>query len=160
MSPITQVQGDIFLTRAQAIAVGINANGRLGVTPFYAALHDRHPVFVSACLKRARADALHPGGLWVWQDSQPWLVALVVRETPQGATRLRYVEAAMLNLLKEWERAGLRSLAIPPIGTADEWPAVREIVAHYGAQMALPITLYTAYLPGVAAEDDPVDKQD
>ena len=150
--PITTVQGDIFLTRAPAIAIGLNATGRLGVTPVHTALQDRYPVFVSDYHKRGRTDSLTPGSLWVWREGTPWVVGLVVGETLQGVIRLRYVETAMLNLIKNWEREGLRSLAMMRMGGDAEWPGVREVVLHYAAQMALDITLYDAYLPGVAAE--------
>lgn len=150
---VTIVQGDLFLTQAGAIALDLNATGRLGVTPVYTALQDRYPVFVSECHKRGRAESLAPGSLWVWRESDPWLIGLVVRETAQGPTRLRYVENVMLNLYKAWEREGIRSLAMPRIGTDEEWSGVREVVLHYAAQMTLPITLYEVHQPGVAAED-------
>ncbi|MBN1565918.1 MAG: hypothetical protein JXA10_18900 [Anaerolineae bacterium] len=150
---ITTVQGDIFLTRAHTIAFGLNAAGRLGVTPAYTVLQDRYPVFVSDYRRHGRAESFTPGSLWLWRESTPWLAGLITNETLSGATRLRHVEGAMLQLYKEWERAGIRSLAIMRMGTDDEWPGVREVILHYAAQIALPITLYEAYLPGVAAED-------
>jgi hypothetical protein len=149
----TTVRGDIFLTHAHAIAIGLNASGRLGVEPVYTALQDRHPVFVSECHKRGRAGLLVPGSIWIWREAAPWLVGLVVRETPPGSTRLRYVETAMLNLYKDWEREGVHSLALMRLASADEWPGVRAIVHHYLAQMALSVTVYDDYLHGVAAED-------
>lgn len=153
MSIIKTVPGDVFQTDLQAIAIGLNANGRLGTSPLYTVLHDRYPVFVSAYHKRTRAEALALGTVWIWQDSHPWIVGLIVRETPQGATRLRYVETAMLNLVKDWERLGLRSLAVAPLANTDEWSAARQIVEHYGAQMALPIVIYSAYVPGIAGDN-------
>ncbi len=155
---LTIVRGDIFLTRAHAIALDLNITGRLGTAPVYTALHDRFPVFVSECHKRGRAGSLTAGSLWVWREGAPWIVGLVVRETPQGATRLRYVEGAMLNLYKEWEREGVCSLAMMRMGSDDEWPGAREVILHYAAQMAISITLYDVYLPGVAAEDDVADE--
>jgi O-acetyl-ADP-ribose deacetylase (regulator of RNase III) len=150
---VTIVQGDIFLTRAHTIAIGLNASGRLGAIPLHTVLRDRYPVFVSEYHKRGRAGSLTPGSLWIWRAGDFGIVGLVVCEALQGPTRLRHVERAMLNLYKEWEREGIRSLAITRIGTDDEWSGVREVVLHYAAQMALPITLYETYLPGVAAED-------
>lgn len=146
------VQGDIFLTQAQAIAVGVSANGRLGVTPFHTVLHDRYPVFISDCNKRGRASALAPGAVWVWREAQPWLVGLVIQDTPQGAARLRYVETAMLNLYKDWEHERLRSLAMMRFGDDGEWPAVRAILEDYLGRITLPVIVYDQYQPGVAAE--------
>jgi hypothetical protein len=146
------VQGDIFLTRAQAIAIGIDAAGRLGASALYATLHDRCPVFVSECRKHGRAGTLTPGTVWTWHDGVPWVVGMVVRETPQGATRLRYVEAVMLNLYKNRERDGLLSLAVMRLGDDTEWPSLRPVVETYLNQLELPALIYEEYLPGIAAE--------
>ena len=79
----------------------------------------------------ANADApsrCTPGGVWVWREGQPWLVGMVIQETAQGAARLRYVEAVLLNLSKDWEREGLRSLAVMRFGDDVEWPAIRTLI--------------------------------
>jgi hypothetical protein len=149
---ITFVRGDIFLTSAQAIALGLSAAGRLGLSAFYTAIGDRYPVFVSECHKRGRASTLETGGVWVWNDGQPWLVGLVVRETAQGAARLRYVEAALLNLYQNWEREGLRSLALMRLADDIDWPPIRELIEQYLGPLALPVIVYEAYQPGVYGE--------
>jgi hypothetical protein len=136
------MQPDIFSTTAQTIAVGLNAAGRLEVSPFFTALQDRFPVFISEFQKRGRADKLTPGDVWIWRENDPWLMALIVRETPQGATRLRYVEAAMLNLYKISLEEMIRSLALMRLVEGEEWPAAREVVSHYLNQMALQATIY------------------
>jgi hypothetical protein len=149
---VRYARGDIFLTRAHALAIGINATGRLGVAPETTALQDRYPVFVSDCHKRGRAGTLAPGTAWVWREGQPWVVGLVVRETPLGATRLRYVETAILNLCRDWEREGLRSLALLRLGEDAEWSEAREIAIRYLDPLVLPVIIYEEYLPGVVAE--------
>jgi hypothetical protein len=146
------VQGDIFLTRARAVAVGVSASGRFAVTPFHTALHDRYPVFISECSKRGRGSALAPGAVWVWREARPWLVGMVIQETPPGAVRLRYVEAALLNLYQDWEREGLRSVAMMRFGDDGEWPAVRAILEDYLGRIALPVIVYESYQPGVDGE--------
>lgn len=149
---VTFVRGDIFLTQAGAIAIGLNAAGRVEVSPFYKALYDRFPVFTSEHRRKGRAGLWTPGDVWLWRDSRPWLIGLIVRETPQGATRLRYVEAAMLNLYQNWERDGLRDLALMRLAADEEWPAVRKIVQDSLSRIALPVCVYENYDPGIAAE--------
>jgi hypothetical protein len=147
------VRGDIFLTQTQAVSVGLSANGRLGVSRFHTALHDRYPVFISECSKRGRAGTLPPGTVWVWCEGQPWLVGLVVQETPQSAVRLRYVEMAMLSLYKDWEREGLRSLALMRFGDNTEWPGVRAVIEEHLSRIPLTVIIYEDYQPGVVAEE-------
>ncbi|RPJ39554.1 MAG: hypothetical protein EHM35_02055 [Planctomycetaceae bacterium] len=147
-------KGDIFLTPCQVIGVGLSANGRLGVTPFHTALHDRYPVFISECGKRGRAGTLPPGTLWVWRDGIPWLAGLVVQETPHAPARLRTVEAALLNLWNDGPREGITSLALMRFGDDSEWPALRGLLNEYLSRLPLPVIVYDEYLPGVAAEDE------
>jgi hypothetical protein len=135
------MQTDIFSTEAQAIAVGLNAAGRLEVTPLFTALQDRFPVFISEFQKRGRAGKFTPGDVWIWRESQPWLIGLIVRETPPGATRLRYIETAMLNLYKISLEESIRSLVVVRLVEGDEWPAAREVISHYLSQMALQATI-------------------
>jgi hypothetical protein len=146
------VQGDIFLTQAHAVAVATSASGRFGVSPYHTALHDRYPVFISECGKRGRGSALVPGAVWVWREAQPWLVGMVIQETPQGVVRLRYVETVMLNLYKDWEREGLHSLAMMRFGDDGEWSAARAVLQDYLSRIALPVIVYEDYQPGVDGE--------
>jgi len=149
---VERVRGDIFLTRAQTVAIGIDSAGRLGTSALFTALHDRYPVFVSECRKQGRAGTLRPGTVWIWREAVPWVAGLVVRDTPQGATRLRYVEAAMLALYRNREQEGLLSLAVMRLGDSTEWPSVRRILEVYLGQLGLPAVIYEDYLPGIAAE--------
>jgi hypothetical protein len=151
--PVSFCQGDIFLTRAQTIAVGLDALGRLEVSPLFAALGDRYPVFVSDCRRRGRSGGLVPGAIWAWREGTPWLVGMVVRESPHSATRLRYVEAVLLNLCKNWQHEGLHSLALMRFIEGEEWRAMRELVVRYLEPLALPVVVYESYCPGVVADE-------
>jgi hypothetical protein len=146
------VRGDIFLTRAQVIAAGIDAAERLDASALHTALRDRCPVFVSECHKQGRAGALTPGMVWIWHEGVPWVAGMVVRETPQESARLRYIEAAMLNLYRIQEREKLLSLAVMRLGDDADWPAVHRIVEAYLGQLALPTVISEEFLPGIAAE--------
>jgi hypothetical protein len=139
---VTFTTGDIFATRAQALAVGLNSVGRIEVAPFFTALHDRYPAFMADYQKRGHAGKLVPGDIWIWRESQPWLAGLIVRETPQGATRLRYVEAALLNLSKNWEREGIVSLAVMQFISAPDWTPIRALFDEYFGRSALQLMVY------------------
>jgi hypothetical protein len=162
--PVSFCQGDIFLTQAQTVAVGVDALGRLGVSPLFAALGDRYPVFVSDCRRRGRSGGLVPGSIWVWREATPWLAGMVVRESPHSATRLRYVEAALLNLCKNWQREGLHSLALMQFVESDEWHAMQELVVRHLESLAMPVVVYERYRPGVVAAEtgayDPASSDD
>ncbi|MBI5957918.1 MAG: hypothetical protein HY866_04230 [Chloroflexi bacterium] len=149
---IVFVRGDIFLTQAQTIILGLSANGQLNIDPLITALQDRCPVFVSDYQRRCRKGILSPGAFWVWRESKPWIAALIVRETPQGATRPRHIETALLNLYKSAPYESLTSLALMRLGDDLEWASARAMVEYYLKQIGLPAVVYEEYLAGIAAE--------
>ncbi len=144
------VRGDVFATSAQAIGIGLSANGRLDVTPFTTTLHDRFPVFISEYRRRARSGMLRPGSVWFWRESEPWLAALILRETPHGPARLRYLEAALLYLYHNWQREGLRNLALAHITDEADWPAAREILVLYARLLPGQLTVYETGVSGLS----------
>ncbi len=148
------VKGDIFQTRAQTVVLGLNATGRFDSSDLHVALQDRYPVFASEYRRRGRANLLTPGTVWVWREGKPWIAGMIVQETPQGAARLRFIEAAMLFLLKNWQQEQLASLALMRMGSEEEWQQAREVVQHYLSQIELPTIIYETYIPSIPAEDD------
>ena len=141
-------EGDIFATGVQAVGVPLSANGRAGASPFATALQDRYPAFVSDYGKRGRAGALSPGGLWLWRDAQPWLLGLIVRETPHRPTRLRFIEQAILNIYQDWQREGLHNLALPRLVDEPEWRSVRDMLGRYLDAPPLRVVVYEHVFAG------------
>lgn len=156
---VTFVKGDILLADTDAIAIGLNAMGRLGVSPLHTTLLDRYPVFVSEYHRRGRAQAFTPGDIWVWKESEPWLVGMIVRDALQSAARLRYVEMALLNLYKNWEREGLRSLAMVRLDGKEDWASQHAMICQYLHASALRVDVYAEYAPSMAAEALPAECQ-
>ncbi len=152
---IEVAQGDIFAASAQTIAFGLNAAGRLPVAPVYTYLHDRYPVFVSEYRRLARTRQLPPGALWVWREGSPWLAALILRETPQGSARPRFIEAALMALYHQGQREGLVSVALLPGVDALEWPAFEALARQWAPLINLPLALYREYATGTTATAEP-----
>ena len=138
---ITYRQGDPLLT----LAFDTNARGRADVTPLYTALLDRYPAAFASFGKAARAGRLNAGQIWLWRESTPHLCFLIVRESPVGSPRLRYLESAALTLARDYRLYGLSSLAIAPLGPSAEWPALREVLARWLGPSVLPVTIYEGY---------------
>jgi hypothetical protein len=147
------VQHHVFDIDTPAIAIGLNSSGQLGASPWETTLRDRHPVFVSDYRKRGRAGLLTPGEVWVWRTSHPWLIGLIIRETPQGIARPRYIERALQNLQQNWEREGLTRLVIAPLADGPEWVAVRPLFEQYLQTIPLDVTVCT-YPPTTDSADN------
>jgi len=151
--PITYVSGDPLLTRAQTLAFGHNARGRSELGALETALLHRYPAAFATYGKNCRSRRIKPGAFWTWRESQPHLAFLVVRETSVGATRVRFVESALMTLARDYRLHSLISLAIAPLATSLEWTVLKPVVDYWLRACPLPVTVYEQYVPGVAAEE-------
>jgi hypothetical protein len=139
---IISLRGDPLMTSAQALAFDTNVLGRAEVAPLHTALLDRFPAAFATFGKEARAQRVKAGQVWIWRESRPWLCFLIARDSPVGATRARNVDSAALLLARDYRLLGLTSLAVVPLGTAAEWPALREVLTRRLGASALPVTIY------------------
>jgi hypothetical protein len=153
--PLTYVSGDPLLTQQHILAFGSNAAGRTETTSLATTLHTRYPAAFSSYGKLCHQGRIETGTIWFWHESKPALAFLVVRETPVGATRLRYVDAVMMTLARDYRRDNLRSVALAPLGAEHEQKATKEVIERWFSKSALPIIVYNEYQPGVAAETTP-----
>lgn len=140
--PLTYTSGNPLQTTAQTLAFGHNARGRTELDPLATALMQQHPAAFAAYTRQCRQNRLKPGMIWVWRESKPWLMFMVVRDTGVGATRLRYVQSAVVNLAHDYRLQGIQSLAIAPLGSALESREMQVIFDYWLRNLALPITIY------------------
>lgn len=150
--PIQFDSGNPLDTPLHTLAFGYNAQGRMESTPLATQLHDRYPTAFASFAKHCRAGKIRPGMCWLWSESQPRLLFMVVRETPVGATRLRYVDAALLLIARDHALYGLESLAIAPLGTLTEWPDIAPLLSTWLQPGPLPCV---AHIPRLASPDRP-----
>lgn len=153
--PLTYVTGDPLLTASQTLGFGHNARARTETGALETRLLDRSPAAFAGYRRLIASGRLKPGGLWVWRETRPYLAFLVVRESAQGSARLRFVEAVAMTIARDYRLYGLESLALAPLGSAEEWPLLQTVVQHWLADCPLPVTVYAGYAPGVAAEAAP-----
>lgn len=152
--PLVYVSGDPLLTRAQALAFGHNAAGRTELGAFETQLLAQSPAAFSAYRKRCQAGRIRAGDFWLWRETRPHLAFMVVRDSSVSATRLRYVQSIIMRLAREYHLEGLKSLAIAPLGSRQEWPEMRPILDYWLKRCALPVAVYEAYLPDVEADEE------
>ncbi len=150
--PLTFVSGDPLLTKQHLLAFGSNAAGRTETTALATALRERSPAAFSSYEKLCRQGRIEAGMMWIWRESKPALAFMVVRETPVGATRLRYVDAVMMTLARDYRRDNLQSVALAPLGAPHENEAISEMIVRWLSKPALSVVAYRLYQPGVAVE--------
>lgn len=149
---LTFVKGDPLLTRARLLAFGHNERGRTESGDLETQLHTHYPAAFASYSRQCHGGRIKAGTMWTWRESQPALGFMVVRASPVGATRLRYVENIALTLARDYRTEGITSIAIARLGDALEWPHIKPVLVQWLANIALDCTVYEEYLPGVCAE--------
>lgn len=152
--PLNFVSGDPLLTGAHVLAFGYNSAGRTETGALEMALLNRYPAAFASYGKYCRAGQIKTGTLWLWREAKPALGFMIVRESSVGATRLRYVEAVMMTLARDYKRDSIRSVAMAAPGTAMDYPTLKEIMIHWLGKSPLPVVVYEQYMPGVQAEEN------
>jgi hypothetical protein len=147
------VSGDPLLTRAQVLAFGVNVLGRAEIGPLETQLFTRFPTAFAAYRKQCRSGRIVLGGYWTWRESRLFLNFLVIRESPVGATRLRFVQSALMKLARDYRLEGFTSVAIAPLGTHAEWPEIIPILRYWLEPIALPVIVYEQVQPGVRVDE-------
>jgi len=150
---ITLVKGDIRKTRAQAIMLGMNTQGAVEVSPLETTLRDQYPVFYSEYRRLGRSKALTAGQLWFFRDAAPWFVGALIRDAANSVSRIRHLEQALITLRRDWQREGLKSLAVAPLGDPTEWGTLKEVLQEYLSPLPIPILLYDEYIPDQSASE-------
>jgi hypothetical protein len=151
--PVHFVVGDPLLTQAQTLAIAHNAKGRTETGILDMAVLRRYPAALSVYQRRCRQQKHAAGTVWLWQDNRPRLLILTVRETATGITRLRYVQAVLMTLARDYALYGITSLAIAPIGNHYEKSEILKLYPIWLGKTKLPVFVYTEYAPNIAAED-------
>jgi hypothetical protein len=150
--PVTYVTGDPLLTRAQVLAFGYNAKGRTEVGALETQLLDLYPAAFGTFGKQCRNERIKPGTFWIWRESVPQLMFMVVRETSVGATRMRFVESAVMTLARDDRLHNITGMALAQLGDSEEWRALRPVVDYWLKACPLPVVVYDGYARGTHAE--------
>jgi O-acetyl-ADP-ribose deacetylase (regulator of RNase III) len=159
---IHEVEGDILLTEAAAIAHGVAANDPM-TQGLAAALHERYPAmhkdFHHWCRQR------HPkvGSAWIWSSADGKRIVNLITQPggyehgshPEQAT-VASVNHALRALKKIIAEENLSSVAVPRLATGVgglEWDEVRPLIHAQLADVAAKIYVYRQYTPGVKARE-------
>lgn len=154
--PLNFAPGDPTLSQADMLAFGHNARGRTELGALETHLMQQYAPAFSAYTRRARQGKQKPGTWWLWTETRPKLAFLTIRDSSVGATRLRYVQSVLMTLARDYPMYQVQSLAIAPLGNSYERDEINKLAAQWLAGLTLPITLYTAYIPGVEVDDGDV----
>jgi O-acetyl-ADP-ribose deacetylase (regulator of RNase III) len=161
---IHEVEGDILLTRAAAIAHGVAAKDPMN-QGLAAALHERYPAMHKDFHHWCQQGHPKLGSAWLWGGAGGVrIISLLTQEggyehgsKPRGATATS-VNHALRALGKLLLAEKLPSVALPRLATGVgglDWGTVQPLIANQLAELPVKIYVYAQYVPGKqAAEPD------
>lgn len=157
---IREVEGDILLSGAAAIAHGVAANDPMS-QGLAAALHENYPAmhkdFHHWCHQA------HPklGSAWIWSAADgKRVINLLTQEggydhgSKPGKATVGSVNHALRALKKLIADEGLESVALPRLATGVgglDWSQVQPLILSQLADVDATIYLYSKYVPGKKA---------
>jgi O-acetyl-ADP-ribose deacetylase (regulator of RNase III) len=151
-------QGDILEANTEALVNTVNCVGVMGrgiALHFKRAYPANFKAYAAAC---KRGD-VQPGRMFVHDTGQPvprWIINFPTKRHWRGKSRIEDIESGMDALVQEIRARGIRSVAIPPLGSGLgglAWGDVRPVIES--ALAGLPDVRAMVYEPGGRSETAP-----
>jgi O-acetyl-ADP-ribose deacetylase (regulator of RNase III) len=157
---IHEVDGDILLSNAEAIAHGVAANDPMN-QGLAASLHENYPSMHKDFHHWCHLHHPKPGSAWIWSGAQgPRVINLITQEggyehgSKPGKASTNSVNHALRALKKMIAAEGLTSVALPRLATGVgglNWDEVRPLIMQQLADVDAAIFVYGDYVPGKKA---------
>ncbi len=123
--------GDILSEEAEALVNTVNCVGFMGrgiALQFKKAWPENFKAYAAAC----RRNEMQPGRMFVFETGRltnpRYIVNFPTKRHWRGKSRIEDIEAGLVALVEEIQRLGIRSIAIPPLGSGLgglDWSEVR-----------------------------------
>ena len=128
---ITYKTGDILTEAAEALVNTVNCVGVMGrgvALQFKRAFPENFKAYAARC----KRDELRPGRVFVFETGAMvpprYIINFPTKRHWRGKSRLEDIESGLGSLVQEVRSRGIRSIAIPPLGSGLgglHWPSVR-----------------------------------
>jgi O-acetyl-ADP-ribose deacetylase (regulator of RNase III) len=159
---IHEVEGDILLTKAAALAHGVAPNDNF-TNGLALALRERWPAMVKDFRHFCQISHPQPGKLWSWAGVGGTRIINLLTQEPApshganpGRAKLEYVNHCLRALRKTVEAEGFASLALPKLATGVgglDWKDVKPLIEKHLGDLAIPVYVYETYRSGVEARE-------
>ena len=159
---IKKVQGDILLSKADAIAHGVAPMDHFD-SGLAAHIREDYPSLYKDFRHFCQTYHPKPGSVWLWQGiNHKKIFNLMTQEAPQsnsshpGKASLHNLRQCLKDLVHEIEKNNIHSIALPKVATGVgglDWNDVEPIIVEHFAHSKIPVYIYDKYVKGQAAEE-------
>lgn len=157
---IKEVEGDILLSDAHAIAHGVAPNDHFS-SGLALAMRERWPALSKDFRHYCQTNHPKAGSVFAWMGADgKYVVNLMTQEAAYGhgekpgKATTEFVGHALRELAKLAKAEKLRSIALPRLATGVgglDWAEVKPLIARHLGELQVPIYLYTTYHKGQKA---------
>lgn len=159
---IHKVEGDILLSSASAIVLGVGINDPMD-KGLALALHNRYPDICKDFNRWCHQYNTKPGEAWLWTGpNNIKIINLIIQDSIDtheyhfGKATLNNLKHALDALVKIILHKRITSIALPKLGTGSgdlDWDDVRPVIENSLGNIDIPVYLYTRYYAGQKAEE-------
>lgn len=150
--------GDMFESRAQTLVNTVNCVGVMG-KGIALEFKKRFPDMYSDYLARCEHHQVRLGEPYLYKSLvHQWILNFPTKEHWRMPTKLEDIVRGLEHLLAHYEKWGIVSLAVPPLGCGEgqlEWRVVGRTLYQYLTKMHIPVELYAPYgTPALELQDE------
>lgn len=159
---IYEVEGDILLSQAQAIAHGVAPNDPMN-QGLAMALHERYPAMHKDYHRWCHQRHPKPGEAWMWGGTEgKRIVNLITQDggyghgSRPGKANSKNVSYALKALKKIVAKEKFASLALPRLATGVgglEWGEVAPLIKQHLEELDIPVYVYATFHAGQQANE-------
>lgn len=144
---ITYTRGDLFESSAQTLVNSVNCVGVMG-KGIAKTFRDRFPEMFREYKNACARGEMRSGVLYLYRDLRTNVLCFPTKDNWKGPSKYEFIEAGLETLRANYERWGITSLAIPPLGCGLgglDWQEVRELIERHLGDLPIPIEVYEPF---------------
>ena len=158
---IYELEGDILLSTAEAIAHGVSPNDHFDAG-LALALREMWPSMAKDFRHYAHQTHPKPGELWAYRGLHGQTIYNLMTQEGEhtsaasGRASIPNVNHALKRLRHEIEKGNIKSIALPRLATGAgglDWDQVRPLIENHLGDLPIPVYLYVTYRKGEAGKE-------
>lgn len=144
---VQYVSGDLFASPAQTLVNTVNTVGVMGkgiALTFKKVFPQMFREYQQLCEQRK----LEVGTLHIWRSESKIVLNFPTKKHWRNPSELEYIEAGLATFVRVYERAGIHSVAFPPLGCGNgelDFREVRSLMERYLDPLPIPVFIYTPH---------------
>lgn len=138
------IQSSILDSQAQTVVNTVNTVGVMGKGLAHA-FREKYPEMFKAYKNLCENNQFSVGQLWLWRESNQWVLNFPTKKHWRYPSKLAYIEAGLAKFVANYESRGIREISFPRLGCGNgglDWKEVRPLMERYLGDLPIPIYIH------------------